>query len=84
MTLLPLYKVKRLVHYLYVYDSKLLRAWTYTNGLNLIGYVHNSQGVGETGTLFPAGYDDDRIAGSDEAFRFAELDTGIDSGIDVS
>lgn len=45
--------------------------------------IHDTQGVGETGTGLPACNDDDRVAAANEAARLSELDAVLNSAVNV-
>lgn len=48
-----------------------------------VRYVHNADGVGEAGALLPAGNDDHRHAGLQEATFLAKLHTVLDARVNV-
>ena len=45
--------------------------------------IQQTESVGETGALLPAGNDDDGITGADEITRFAKVNTKLDAVVDV-
>ena len=45
--------------------------------------VQQSKSVGESGSLFPSGDDDDRITRVDETASLSEIDTKLDASINI-